>query len=159
MIKKITEWGNCSRCRKKITDNTIGDIIEAEEVIVCDSCAKKHRLYIIAEINKFRQSKDFNNIIALRKKLLWLSEQMGNWHDAGDKFYYIESVYEYNKYNIYELQFYLISDTLCIIDTFFLESENYDRKIKPKLKNLREELRKEYDKISSYINIKEYINK
>src|SRR4030042_5568310 len=103
MIKNKSEWGNCSICGKEITDNNFGDCIEAEEVYVCDSCAEKHKLFIIIELNKFRQSKDFNEVFALKKKILWVSESLGNIFDNADKSIQ-ESVPDYDNYNVFELQ-------------------------------------------------------
>jgi DNA-directed RNA polymerase subunit RPC12/RpoP len=133
----ITEWGNCSRCGKEITDNTIGDMIEAEEVLVCDSCADKHRLYLITELDKFRQSKEFNDILALRKKLLWASEKLGNcWDNATGTI--IESVSDYNNLNVFELQSDLLNIELDCVNNNLAEGElGLPTKDNPKLKDLQ----------------------
>jgi DNA-directed RNA polymerase subunit RPC12/RpoP len=151
MIKKITEWGNCSRCRKKITDNTIGDIIEAEEVIVCDSCAKKHRLYIIAEINKFRQSKEFNDRLALRNKILWASESLGNYFDNATGTI-IESVSDYDNCNVFELQSDLLNIELDCVNNNLAEGElGIPTKDNPELQALRKDLINQIKKLASYL--------
>lgn len=159
----ITEWGNCSRCGKEINNNTIGDIIEAEEVLVCDSCAEKHRLYIITELNKFRQSKEFNDKLALRKKILWSSEQLRNWFDAGDKSY-IESVSDYDNYNLFELQVTLLDTLQTLLENYIYPNgleEDLDEAIKrnPDMEKLRLEVREQQGRIASYIDTQEFIDK
>jgi ribosome-binding protein aMBF1 (putative translation factor) len=67
-MKNKSEWGNCSRCGKEITDKNFGDCIEAEEVYVCDSCAEKHISAIINNLEAFRKSKEYNSVLELRKK-------------------------------------------------------------------------------------------
>jgi len=44
-MKNKSEWGSCARCVVEITDNNFGDCIEAEEIIVCDSCAEQHNIF------------------------------------------------------------------------------------------------------------------
>lgn len=159
----ITELGNCSRCGKEITDNTIGDIIEAEEVLVCDSCAEKHRLFIITELKKFRQGKEFNDKLALRKKILWSSEQLGNWFDAGDKSY-IESVSDYDNYNLFELQVTLLDTLQTLLENYIHPNglkEDLDEAIKrnPDMEKLRLEVREQQGRVASYIDIEEFIGK
>jgi len=162
-MKNKTEWGNCSRCGKEITDNNFGDSIEAEEVLVCDSCAEKHRLHIITELNNFRQGKEFNDKLALRKKILWSSEQLGNWFDAGDKSY-IESVSDYDNYNLFELQVTLLDTLQTLLENYIYPNgleEDLDEAIKrnPEMEKLRLEVREQQGRIASYIDTKEFIDK
>jgi DNA-directed RNA polymerase subunit RPC12/RpoP len=159
----ITEWGNCSRCGKEITDNIIGEIIEAEEVPVCDRCAEKHRLYIISELNKFRQGKEFNDKLPLRKKILWSSEQLGNWFDAGDKSY-IERVFDYDNYNLFELQVTLLDTLQTLLENYIYPNgleEDLDEAIirNPDMEKLRLEVREQQGRIASYIDTQEFMKK
>jgi hypothetical protein len=80
-MKNKSEWGNCSRCGKEITDKNFGGEIEAEELLVCNDCERQHKKNIIAELNKFRQSKDFSDRLALKQKILWTSESLGHYFD------------------------------------------------------------------------------
>jgi len=150
MLKEKKE--QCGKCGVEINGNNLGDIIEAEEVLVCDSCSKKHRLYMIAELNGFRLSKEFNNNrIALRKKILWTSDKMGRWFDAGDKSY-IESVSDYYDFNLFELQSDILESLVCILETFIYPDleEDYSNKY-PELERLRLEVREHQDKVLSYL--------
>jgi protein-arginine kinase activator protein McsA len=163
-MRNKSEWGNCKRCGKKITDNNLGDVIEAEEIMVCDSCAEKHSLSIIAELDKFRHSKDFNNWIKTRNKLLWVSEQMGNWFDNADKSC-MESVSDYDRDSLQTLQSILL-DNLCTITENYIFpkgilEEDYNKAIKrnPDMEKLRLEVREQQGRIASYINPKEWFQK
>lgn len=163
MKNNKSEWGNCSRCGKEITDDNFGDEIEAEELLVCDSCAEKHNLFMITELNKFRQSKEFENKLALRKKILWANEEQGNQMDAGDKSY-IESVYDYDKYNLFELQVYILDMLQTILENYISPEgleEDIEEAIKrnPDMEKLRLEVREQQGRIASYINTEEFINK
>jgi len=140
----------CSRCGKEITNDNLGYIIGDEEIIVCDSCADKHRLYVIRELNKFRKEQGFNDKIALRKKILWSSQEMGNCFDAGDKSY-IENVYDYDNDNVFELQSDLLNIELDCVNTNLAEGGlGLPTKDNPELQELRKELLAELKKLSSY---------
>jgi len=151
MIKNKTEWGNCPRCWKEITENNFGDCIEAEETLVCDSCAEKHNLFIIGELNKFRQSKKFNDRLALINKILWASEEKGYWYDAGDKSY-IENVSDYESKNVFELQLYIIEIELLSVKELLAEGDfGFPTKDIPELQALIKELLKEKKRLVSYL--------
>ena len=158
------EEDRCKRCNEELTDNNFGDCIEAEEIIVCDSCARKHKHYIIGELNKFRESKEFNELLALRRKILWASESLGNMFDAGDKSY-IESVSDYNNYNVFDLQIDLLDILQSTLQDYIFPKgiieEDYNKAIKRNLEmeKLRIEVRNQQSKIVSYINIGEFMNK
>lgn len=157
MINK-SEWGYCSKCGIEITNNNIGDMIEAEEKLVCVRCAEKHIRDIIRELELFRKSKEFKQELALRKKILWTSEQMGNWFDNADKSIQ-ESVTDYDNLNLFELQFYIIESELRLVESFALDNEDYEFRLNPDMKVLREELLKEHKRILSYIDKEEFITK
>ena len=163
MIKNKSEWGNCSRCGKEITDNNFGGCIEAEEIYVCDSCADKHRLHIIAELDKFRQSKGFSDRLALKQKILWTSESLGNIFDNGDGSC-MESVSDYDNYNVFELQVTLLDILQTTLENYIFPDgleEDYDKAIKrnPDMERLRLEVREQQGKIASYISTKEFMEK
>jgi len=150
-MKNKSEWGNCSRCGKEITDDTFGDCIEAEEVYVCDSCAEKHRLSIIAELNKFRQSKEFNDRLALRNKILWASESLGNIFDNATGTI-IESVSDYDNCNVFELQSDLLNIELDCVNNNLAEGElGIPTKDNPELQALRKNLINQIKKLASYL--------
>lgn len=158
-MENKSEWDKCSKCGKEITDNNFGDIIEVEKVLVCDSCSRKHRLYIITELNKFRQSKEFNDKLALRKKILWTSEQLGNWFDnaTGTE---QESVSDYNNFNLFELQVFLLDIFQTLLEKYIFPDLEIDYSKKyPELEKLRLEVREQQGRIASYINIKEFMDK
>ncbi len=156
MIKGL---GNCSRCGKKINNKTIGDIIGADEVIVCNSCADKHKMNIITNLNQFRLSKEFDSILSLRKKILWSNEELGNWYDSGDKSF-MESISDYNNYNIFELKVTLLDTLQTLIENYIYPDLDLDYSAKyPELEKLRLEVRKQQDQIASYINIEEFMKK
>jgi len=161
-MKNKSEWGNCSRCGKEITDKNFGDCIEAEEILVCDSCADKHRLSIIAELNKFRQSKGFSDRLALKQKILWASESMGNIFDNGDKSC-MESVTDYDNYNVFELQVTLLDILQTELECFLMKEdlEGLDKMIKnnPEIEKLRLEVREQQGRIASYIDTQEFMEK
>ena len=150
-MKNKTECGNCSRCGKEITDNNFGGCIEAEEVYVCDSCAEKHRLSIIAELNKFRQSKEFNDRLALKKKILWASESLGNIFDNATGTI-IENVFDYDNCNVFELQSDLLNIELDCVNNNLAEGElGIPTKNNPKLQALRKDLINQIKKLASYL--------
>lgn len=162
-MKNKTGQDRCARCGVILTYNNLGDCIEAEEIIVCESCAEKHRLFMIKELLKFRKSKDFNNVIKLRKKILWTSEKMGHWFDAGDKSY-IENVSDYDYYNKFELQITLLDMLQSLLENYIFPNgleEDYDEAIKknPDMEKLRLEVRKQQGKLVSYIDTREFIDK
>src|SRR3989344_2579607 len=131
-MKTKYEWGNCSRCGKEITDNNFGDRITGEEVLVCDSCAEKHRIKVIKELERFRKSKDYNNILSLRKKMLWISEQMGNWGDNADKSC-MESITDYDDWDIKELQTSILDNEITLVEELLPDIlEEPDRKLSKK---------------------------
>jgi len=162
-MKNKSEWGNCSRCGKEITDDTLGDMIEAEEILVCDSCAEKHRLSIIAELNKFRQSKDFSDRLALKQKILWASERLGDLFDNATGTI-IESVSDYDNYNVFELQVTLLDILQTELENYIFPDileEDYDKAIKrnPEIEKLRLEVREQQGRIASYIDTQEFMEK
>ena len=141
-MKNKSDGGNCSRCGKEITDNNFGDSITAEEVIVCDSCAEKHKLSIIAELNKFRQSKEYNDRLALKEKILWGSESLGHIYDNGTGTIR-ESISDYDNLNIFELQLYVIEiELLCVEDLLRDNDSGLPTINNPKLNKLRKMLKK-----------------
>ena len=146
-MKNKSEWGNCSRCGKEITDDNFGDCIEAEEVYVCDSCAEKHIASVINKLEAFRKSKEYNSVLELRKKMLWISEKMGNWEDNGDKTS-MESVTDYDDWEIKELQTSIIEIEINLLQNLlygdilegnekeFSETDKQRERLRKKLKNL-----------------------
>lgn len=162
-MKNKYDWGSCSRCKKEITEDNFGDCIEGEEVIICDSCARKHSLYIIKELEKFRQSKEFEDVIALRKKVLWASESLGNLFDNATGTIK-ESVSDYDNYNVFELQSFLLGILETEIENYILPNgldDDIDECIKknPGLNKLRLDIRKQQGKILSYVDWGEFLNK
>ncbi len=109
---------------------------------------------IIKELEVFRKNKDFEDKTSLRKKILRLSEQMDYWLDSGNGLY-IESVSDYDNYNIFELQALLLDRELTLIESF----ENDDFNIPSKWNKQYQEAREEFDRISSYYNIEEFFEK
>jgi hypothetical protein len=149
--KNNSEWGNCPRCGNRINH---GSTIESDEKLVCESCADKHELFIVGELNKFRLSKDFSNKISLRKKILWSSEQLGHWFDAGDKSY-IENVSDYDDKNIFQLQIYILDAMQTLLENYIYPELEIDYSNKyPELEKLRLEVREQQRRIASYLDKK-----
>lgn len=147
----IIKQDKCSRCKKVITNNNFGDSIEAEEVLVCNGCADEHKQYIITELDKFRHSKEFDDKLALRNKILWASEQLGNCFDNADKSVQ-ESVSDYMYKNVFDLQLYIIELELICVEGLLSEGEfGLPIKDNPELQTLRKELLEENKRIVSYL--------
>lgn len=152
------DWGRCAMCKARITDNNLGDCIEAEEVLVCSSCSIKHLNSIIAELEAFRKKKEFNQVFELRKKILWVSEKMGHWFDNGDKSIQ-ESVSDYDNYNVFELQLWLIDNEITIVDNLIEDEDGLPTNKYPKLNRLRDNLLELHTRVLSQINIREFFEK
>lgn len=73
------ETFKCVICEKTFTYDSIGN--KAKEGKICVDCSDKKLHDIIGRLDEFRKSKEFNNKNELIKKKLWLSEEMGGWHD------------------------------------------------------------------------------
>lgn len=135
-----------------------GGEIGPDENLVCKLCKEKHHRHIISVLENFWKSDKYNSIIELRKKIIWTNEEMGNWYDAANKSF-IENVFDYNKYNLYELQYILINSMIDIVNILLRTEDEFVEKEDFALKNLKEKFLKEYDRLHSYINIDEYNNK
>lgn len=162
-MKNKSEWGNCSRCGKEITDKNFGGEIEAEELLVCNDCERQHKKNIIVELNKFRQSKDFSDRLALKQKILWTSESLGNIFDNADKSIQ-ESVADYDNYNVFELQVTLLDILQTELENYIcpdILEEDIEEAIKrnPDMEKLRLEVREQQGRIASYISTEEFMNK
>jgi hypothetical protein len=92
--------GDCKKCGVSLDDN-LGD--EFDIGLLCEKCADIELKKIIAELKIFIRSKHMNSRIAIRNKILWLSERMGFWFDSGTGLY-IESVRDYDDWTLKELQ-------------------------------------------------------
>jgi DNA-directed RNA polymerase subunit RPC12/RpoP len=154
MVLKMREEIICFKCGKKITNKNLGGEIESEERLVCQKCYNKHIFNVITELNKFRINRDFDERGILIKKILWISEQMGNWHDAGDKSY-IENVSDYTNSNLFELQCNLLDKLQVLIGDYIHPKgigEDYEEEVLKNLtlETLRIEIRKQQEKISTY---------
>ena len=144
----------CSRCKKGIKEDIFLENIEAEELIVCQECYNKHLFSVIKELEAFRNNNKFDKILDLKKKILWISEKMGNWFDNSDKSIQ-ENVSDLDNLNLFELQCELISNLITIIENYIHPkgiNNNYEEEIKNNLdlEKLRINLNKQQEKISSY---------
>jgi len=99
----------CAKCGKK-TEN-LGGTYEDKELIYCEECSKAKELEIIKDLDDFRKSKNFHDKLALKKKILMTSEELGHIFDNSDKSHQ-ENVSDYDELDIYELQ-------VCILDILF----------------------------------------
>ena len=123
-----------------MTEKNFGDSITAEEVYVCDDCARKHKHSIINELEKFRKSKEYNDRLELKKKILWASESLGNYFDNATGTI-IESVSDYDNCNVFELQSDLLNIELDCVNSNLAEGEfGFPTKNNPELQNLRKDL-------------------
>lgn len=84
--------------------------------------------------------------------------------DNGDKSVQ-ENVYDYDNYNVYELQVSLLDILQTEIESYIFPNGilemNYDKAIKrnPDMEKLRLEVRKQQGDISSHINPEDFLNK
>jgi len=152
------DWGNCVKCGIKITDKNFGDCIGIEENIVCADCSEKHLNYMIEELETFRKGKGFNGILDLRKKILWVSEQMGNWMNNATGTI-VEGVTDYNEYNIFELQLWLLDNEITIVENLLKDDDGFLTRHNPKMEALRKELLEHHSRVLSYIDKEEFFEK
>src|SRR3989338_5269319 len=69
---------------------------------------------IIGELEKFRKSKSFTNIVELKKKILWLVD-IGNQPEEKSLF---SQAKDFDAWNIKELQFYIINKEITLVERF-----------------------------------------
>lgn len=117
MSNKI-DFGLCGKCNKHII--RLGGSIEADEKLVCSECYKDHLVKVVAEVEAFRKSKCFDDVLELKNKILWLSETMGHLFDNADKSSQ-ESVSDYDGMNQFKLQLYIIDIELNIVERELIE--------------------------------------
>ncbi len=123
MSSKTFDLGNCARCGIKITDNNLGGEIEGREVIVCSNCHKDHIIKVIQELEAFRKSDKFKDVLSLRKTILETSESLGNLFDNANRTSQ-ESVSDYDKYNFFQLQLILVDIELTFVERELIENYN-----------------------------------
>lgn len=107
-------WGDCGNCGTKINDNNFGYDLEEDRGYICDDCFKKHLRVLIKDLKKFIGSKDFNDKLKLKKKILWVSDQMGHWHDNADKSS-MESVTDYDSWSVRKLKLEIVCELKSLI--------------------------------------------
>lgn len=136
------EWGLCGKCNKPIKE--LGGEIEADEMLVCKECYKDHIIRVVNEVESFRKSSAFNDVLELKNKILWLSESMGHLFDNADKSSQ-ESVSDYDGMNQFKLQLYIIDIELNLVERELME----DYHLKG-YNTLRKELKQLHSKLVSY---------
>jgi len=149
-MKEKTEFSNCVKCDIEITDNNLGNLYEIEEKIYCDNCAKDYEIELIKELEKFRNSEKFKDILALRKMILRISENLGNIFDNATGTIQ-QSVSDYNNYTMFELQIFLIDIEFDIINSLLKDDLGIPNINNPKLNKLKQTILKERLKILSRI--------
>jgi hypothetical protein len=115
----------CELCRIELTDKNLG--YEVKEGLICSECYKMELERLIQNVGRFIKSDSFNIRQNLIKKKLWLSEEMGYWHDIqGPNVQIQESVADYTELPTSQIQDMLKSELLTLKDSLKKEKQGVE---------------------------------
>lgn len=106
-MKKSKDLFKCEYCGKMSDYSKLEN--ELKKGLICKDCFVPEVKAIMKKMEVFCNSTEFFNLNSLIIRKLWLSEQMGNWHDMNTpRVQYQESVTDYLDLSIEKLQKFIL---------------------------------------------------